>query len=352
MTLESGERNVVRLMNLHQAKGLQARVVFLADPYDTRIDKQGADFHVSRLGQEPYLSLPVFRPKGFQREIVAEPCGWPEDEKKEQQHLDAEKLRLQYVAATRAENLLVVSCYQGNTTKGSWAALYPYLEAVPMLPAYTAEKVPRPESPPVELAQQRTERGAHWQQAGKPTYALTTVTGELHPEEPQYGDQAAQGRGRDYGTVLHRLFEWTVRGELPTDEANLIQQQLTKAGLDPSLSGVARAALEDFRNSAIWEELQQAEAVHTEVPFAVPLLRDGEKVVLKGAIDLIYRLGAGWKIVDFKSDAAAGEAGIAALVARYAPQVQAYAQHWQEITGEPVVEKGLWLASVGSWQPI
>lgn len=351
MTLESGERDVVRLMNLHQAKGLQAKVVFLADPYDTRIDKTGADFHVSRLGEAPYLSIPVFRPKGYQREIVAEPCGWPEDEEREQHYLDAEKLRLQYVAATRAENLLVVSCYQGNTAKGSWAALYPFLEEVPVLPAYRPEKVAALEGPPVELTQQRQERAVQWNLARKPTYALTTVTGELHPEEPQYGDQVVPDRGRDYGTVLHRLFEWAVRGELSADEASLIRCQLAKAGLDASLADVAQTALDTFRVSPIWGELQQAERVHTEVPFAVSFVRNGEKVVLKGAIDLIYHLDAGWKIVDFKSDTAIGGADIAILVARYTPQVQAYAQYWEQITGQQVVEKGLWLASVGSWQP-
>ena len=41
LPLEPGRRDVVRLMNLHKAKGLEAEVVFLADPlggFDPRVD--------------------------------------------------------------------------------------------------------------------------------------------------------------------------------------------------------------------------------------------------------------------------------------------------------------------------
>ena len=115
MTLEAGQEDVVRLMNLHQAKGLQARVVFLADPYDTAAERHDVAFHVSRTTEPPCLSMPIRKPRGpYARRIVAEPAGWAEDAEKEGRFGQAEERRLLYVAATRAENLLVVSTYEGN----------------------------------------------------------------------------------------------------------------------------------------------------------------------------------------------------------------------------------------------
>ena len=85
-------------MNLHQAKGLQARVVFLADPYDTSYERHDPDFHVSRSGSEPRLTLPVYRAKGAHgKELISEPPGWEDDSEEEVRFLDAEERRLSLI---------------------------------------------------------------------------------------------------------------------------------------------------------------------------------------------------------------------------------------------------------------
>jgi hypothetical protein len=63
-------------------------------------------------------------------------------------------------------------------------------------------------------------------------------------------------------------------------------------------------------------------------------------------IDLIYRVdatgvGAGWKVVDYKTHRDVTPE----LMARFTRQVDAYADHWEAVSGEPVVERGLWLAA-------
>ena len=366
MTLEAGQENVVRLMNLHQAKGLQAKVVFLADPYDTSAERRGVESHVSRVAEVPYLALPVRRAKGqYQAEIIAEPTGWLEDEETEARFLSAENLRLLYVAATRAENLLVVSCYKGNLDKGPWAPLYPYLNDVPELEPQSvgsavATALAQPEvqeSKPLETArleanahvllaewdQQRKARKDRFQEIQVPTYDVHSVTSERLDEE-LFGTPRA-GKGREYGTVVHRIFERAIRGQLPEDEEGYIRHLLKEFGLADELAVSGHAALSAFRGSEIWMEVERTEDVYTEVAFAASDGKGQAPNVLRGIIDLVYRVAGGWKIVDYKTDEAGSEEEVEALFRLYAPQVESYATQWSKIAKEDVVEKGLWLTN-------
>ena len=110
--LEPGREDAVRLMNLHQAKGLEADVVVLAAP--TAAKDHPVSFHCTRsdgraLGymcvREDGRNLsPWQMPKP-----LAQPLGWREHEMAEAGFERAEKLRLLYVAATRARCELAVS---------------------------------------------------------------------------------------------------------------------------------------------------------------------------------------------------------------------------------------------------
>ncbi|MDA0745508.1 MAG: UvrD-helicase domain-containing protein, partial [bacterium] len=239
-TLEAGRENVVRLMNLHQAKGLQARVVFLADPADTSADRFGVDFHVSRTGDTPFLSMPVLKPKGpYAHECIAEPEGWAEDAEEETRFSSAEDLRLLYVAATRACNLLIVSCYNATPDKGPWALLYPALETVPELPVVTA--IPpgqaqgpaptKPESPTPDLQAAREDRARKWETVRVFTYHVRPVTTE-DKDRPVF---PTEGHGRTYGTLIHTLFDAAITNRLPENERAYIDALMVNTDLDPTL---------------------------------------------------------------------------------------------------------------------
>ena len=97
--------------------------------------------------------------------------------------------------------------------------------------------------------------------------------------------------------------------------------------------------------------MRAAEEVFAEVPMALSCGTEGCQQAMRGIIDLVYRVaGKGWKIVDYKTDRpVAGPAAGAseALIARYGAQVATYASYWQTVTGEEVVEKGLWSRETG-----
>ena len=350
MTLETGRADVVRVMNLHQAKGLEAKVVFLADPAD-RSAGHGVTTHVSRLGETPYLSLAVTMRRGrLAPLLLAEPEGWEEDRAEEERFAAAEELRLVYVAATRARDVLVVSL-PAHQRGGPWSPLSRELSGAPELPVPASDPPDRrwQDLPPAaDLAELSRRRERSLAAAAEPTFSQVSVTGEEELAAFE-ADPETRGRGRDYGTAVHRMLESAVAGRLEgLDDSALrayVRSLLEEAELAAGLEEAGLTAIRSFRSSAIWREVQAAgHDVYAEVPFG-QARDDG---VRRGVIDLVYRVGEGaWKVVDYKTHggARAGGAGVEGLKARYADQVAAYAEHWEEASGERVTERGLWLAS-------
>ena len=127
MSVDPGKKNTVQVMNLHKAKGLEATIVFLADPMrDTDHDP---DLHIRRSGDKASGYVVASRRRGeYQREIVGLPPDWEKYEIIEREYQRAEEDRLLYVAVTRAKQHLIVSRYPDKSDKGSWKDLYPYLE--------------------------------------------------------------------------------------------------------------------------------------------------------------------------------------------------------------------------------
>lgn len=351
MTLEAGSEDVVRVMNIHQAKGLEGRVVFLCDPKDSAADKFEPDVHVSRSSAVPYLALPASRPNGpYAREVVAEPVGWADDSDAEARFLAAENLRLLYVAATRARDMLVVCRYAGSDDKGPWTRLYPFLEQVPELDHSNPIPMKEPVSPAPDWAAIRQSTDKRWRTVKDATYAISAVTME-DPESESLASLGG-GKGKDYGTMIHDLFELAVTGRLPRDEQKLVHEMAEDAGMEEGLAMEAVTALAAFRESAIWAELKSSERVFAETPFGVAREDRGLSTLMRGRIDLIYRVGSGWKMVDYKTDGAQNPDAVEALTVRYGPQITTYADHWRNLTGEDVLQKGLWLTDVSQYVPI
>ena len=115
--LEEGAEGV-RLMTVHRAKGLEFPVVVLADP-TCRLRRPGADRYI-----DPERGLCALRLAG------CAPWDLIEHEEKELEREEAEALRVAYVAATRARDLLVVPAVGDGPREGGWTsplntAIYP-----------------------------------------------------------------------------------------------------------------------------------------------------------------------------------------------------------------------------------
>jgi ATP-dependent exoDNAse (exonuclease V) beta subunit len=173
--------------------------------------------------------------------------------------------------------------------------------------------------------------------ASSESYSVLPITKVAHADHRALvRAEEGLGKGMSWGRVLHRLFEELLRDgnlDVPRYAANLLKDEERDAA---ELDEVVRL-VEAVRSSALWGRVLRADERMAEVPFALSVPRrevgideDGE-TLLHGAIDLVFREGAQWFIVDYKSDSTAGR--LDALVTYYKPQVEHYARFWSQLTG-------------------
>ena len=351
MGVEPGRPGAVRLMTIHSAKGLEAPVVFLADP--TGNTPGPRDYCVDRQAEPPSGYFRVARKFGtFGDEEIARPPGWDAMQETEKRFDEAEKVRLLYVGTTRAREMLVVGVKKTGTGKpsGPWASLHPYIQReLPQPSGAAPEAGPAPAGLPEELEQARRRRLESFSKCAAAGYAVASVTTVAHAEKERPFRERT-GKGMSWGSAVHRLLEALMRDaslELRAYAANVLAEEGRPA---EDLDELVRL-VEAVRASPLWKRALAAKSRMVEVPFAltVPSAELGSsggsaETLLTGALDLVFEEEDGWKIVDYKSDTIAGN--LDDLVAFYKPQIAHYRRYWQQLTGRPT-KAGLFFVSTG-----
>lgn len=357
MSTEPGRSNAVALMTLHRAKGLEAKVVFLADPVVGR--DQEPTLWIDRNAEPPEGHFVIRRKTSeFGVVDVARPLNWDEKVAREQAFEDAEKIRLLYVAGTRAKQVLIVSLKRQQNKdgtvkiKGPWCQLEPWLKQPLEKPALgPAQAPPTPlRGVPKALAAFEERHAARLSAAIQPGYSVTQVTAVAHAAGTSLPFSQRTGRGMSWGRVLHRLLEALMKNpslDLGAFAANLLAEEERPAG---DLDEAVRLA-EGVRDSDLWARALAAKRRFVEVPFAltVPSADLGAaegpaETLLHGAVDLVFEEKGGWVVVDYKSDTVSGK--LEELTTFYAPQLAFYRRYWEELTGQPT-KAGLYFLDSG-----
>jgi ATP-dependent helicase/nuclease subunit A len=348
------ESNVVRVMNLHKAKGLEAPIVFLAD---TSALHGGLPIcHIDRSGDEPVGYMGITKPyTKYQKKEVATPAHWKQFQDEEDRFLRAEHDRLLYVATTRAGCMLVVSV--GND-KSNWSGLYPYLQDaaeldIPASPIERCESgaidLPAPLQPPAEAT--AAEICDKWSAAARPSYAIESVKHAALQGRARPNWQASGDYGYQWGSVIHELLEITAKA--PTADLRAAAVPLVKHyDLGSERIDELLATVSAVTQSQIWQRSRLADRCYTELPLEIAS-QDGDlrPLIIRGVIDLIFAEPDGWVVVDYKTDdITAGD--IDSAVEYYRPQLVGYADHWQNVTGDQVKERGLYFTRLNSYVKI
>ncbi len=304
----SAPLDAVRVMTAHGAKGLQAPLVILAD---ATADPSAAPRSILKWAPEAGAApIPVFRPRSSER-------GGPLDavvSAAEQRELE-EHWRLFYVAATRAEERLVIAGKLGTRSQGvppenSWyAAADRALTALDVPVGEGARTFAGVEPQPAVIAKASAsvEIAAN---AHLPAWAHEPAPQEARPPRPlspsALGDDAvsdppptpAMRVAAERGRLIHALFE-RLPAVAAADRATAADRWLVKAGgVDDAAarSEIVQsvvAVLDDPR----FAELFSADTL-AEAPIAATLANG---MVVSGTVDRLLIEPDLIRVVDFKT---------------------------------------------------
>jgi len=348
--------DVVRIITVHAAKGLEFPIVVFANMGTRRYENtrviadRGARALHMRLGNKDL---------GFQTP------GFADAEAAEKSHASAEELRLLYVAATRAKDRLVVPFIENEDAKApaqpeclnDWlreanAHFAPAIDVASLPPLAQTLPVWRrtPEIAPASAVERVVEERARWlaahhalvERAKRPLVVRTASALKPGWERPvAAADDVRRGSATDFGSAVHALLE---RIELRRDEevdamAAAIAAEFGMAERAAEIATIARRALS---SSAVQRALR-SEHVLLETPFTVALpggdahaagLPEG---LAEGRIDLLFEEDSAAVIVDFKTDAVTAR-DVDERAVHYRNQALVYAWAVRSATRMPVRE--------------
>ena len=320
--LADAERDAVRLMTIHKAKGLEARVVILADAAAGRSHRppQRTSAGMARFdgGEFVRLSSRSFR-------NAASIAATIDDAR----HEEAEDVRLLYVALTRARDRLFV--FAGGNRKTDWIeALSTWSAGVTHRVLEVPPPVPNQGSAPSVGAPNAVAR---FEEAVASVLALAALP---------FRSPSDAGVGGDPVPAI----DGALTPELARTVGAIVHARL--AGMKTRETGEARdeaeRVLAAFESSPLAARLATLEVLGREVP----MLLGEDQARWRGAIDLLYRDSQGAVVVaDYKT-----EASDEGAIARHAGQLSVYVRAVRRAMPGERVRAELWMLRSGRTLPL
>ena len=349
--LPEADDHAVRIMTIHGAKGLEFPITVLSG-LTTQLGRRRPGLQIHWNEDAVELSTK----KGVQT------AAFDRRADLEAEMDDEEKLRLFYVACTRARDHLVVAMHHIEGTKSFAQIAWDTTQSAPQsswraLPA-EGEPVCLPSASAIAVADvtnlaarsewitrrttllatglaMRTHSATELRRtAGSTQSATFRPAGATDGDDPD-GDDGREGwrRGRAataFGRAVHAVLQ-AVDLATGRDLDALAAVAAEIEGLADHADEVA-AAVRSVLDAHIVGQAAVGESFR-EMYVAAPV----EDRVIEGYIDLLVRTPEGLVVVDYKTDAVASETAIESLVEEYRLQLAAYALAVEVTTGQPVV---------------
>jgi ATP-dependent helicase/nuclease subunit A len=352
-SVEEGD-DVVRIITMHSAKGLEWNIVALADLGRQKNNRKDMIL-VERGSGRVEMSLRGMKTASYDAAAL-----------REKARVDAEETRLLYVAMTRARDWLILPFFESSKKTGYFTNLLredfsperigtdPSVQRVDR----KAIETPRTEYRPVVIEAEDPDS----KQRGKVERALAERD-EWIADHKKFLDAISQGRprrrpsqheeeqiaeivedgwqGKQIGTLVHAALE-AVEVKAPlADQKRAAQQFIAASAASAPMKKRAQELVETALKSELWERLRRSPRVLREVPFCVTL--DGKLV--EGFMDVVFEENGNWHVADYKSDAIT-PAQLEQRVEFYRGQMQTYAAAFQQVTGQTFSEKLLYFLAL------
>ena len=333
------QEEAVALFTMHAAKGLEWPIVI---PVNTMTGVMAPESAVIERHTETFY-CPV---------LGVVPEGYETARQAEKEELDRERIRLWYVAATRARELLVLPRLDATPSKSAWIGLVdlsladlPGLD-VSHLPAglaaagagagntqtrasfaAEAEAIAAAQTRLTWLAPSRDENAAGTVMREEEA-ALWTGSGDDQP--PQLDAAAPVQGGRERGLILHKLMEEVLTGETQEEEAALSERagHLIRAlGQSPVANPATGLSAQELaacvaRALALPDIAALRPGLLAEFPVYSAQAADGVETATAGIADALTLTAEGRPavVVDWKSDVTPAPG----TLDHYRAQVRAY----------------------------
>ncbi|MGD9913228.1 MAG: UvrD-helicase domain-containing protein, partial [Rhizobiaceae bacterium] len=333
------QEEAVALFTMHAAKGLEWPIVIpintmtgVMAPESAVIDRQTETFYC------PVLGVP---PEGYEAARQAE-----KDE------LDRERIRLWYVAATRARELLVLPRLDTTPSKSAWIGLVdlslaelPGLDVSHLLANLTAtgagagntqtrasfaaeaETIAAGQTHLTWLAPSRDENAAGTVLREE---EVALWAGSVDDQPPELEAGALVQGGRERGLILHKLMEEALTGETHETEAALIERAaelifaLGRSPVADPATGLSAAEMAGcvVKTLALPDIAALRPGLLAEFPVYAAQATDGVETVTAGIADALTLApdGSPAVVIDWKSDVAPAPG----TLDHYRAQVRAY----------------------------
>ncbi len=355
----------VQLMTIHKAKGLEFPVVVIADAA-----------HAGGGLTPPVLVSPDLGIMLGLREEETLPATYRLVSLREADQEDAESRRLLYVAATRAQEKLIVSGHVKAKRDGT-PELRGWLAWLGEVTGLNQAQLPNPLIAPQPLdldwegdgltctiypLPEDKETGGQGDKKISPPHLVTLSpclpdlvapltfdasaatdpkVRERESEPPPRVwrvvpvAQRPEGPARVVGSLVHvALCYWRFPDQPGLED--FLRPYALEAGLtDPEeirhTTAEARRLLTRFQAHPLYAKLDRAERYH-ELPYSVEV----NSTPRSGIVDLLYRNGDGWTLVEFKTDRLEAGANLEARIRdkRYDEQVRGYVAAVTHLLGE------------------
>ncbi|MDE2968127.1 MAG: UvrD-helicase domain-containing protein [Chloroflexota bacterium] len=325
--------DAVRILTIHQAKGLEFPIVVVPKLQDQ--PASGADFIVDREHQRVEFKLgddrAPFRTSGYLAAL-----------RRDRAYSEAEARRMLYVAATRARDWLILPSFPADSlSRGD--SFHTYLdEAAPdwlvrdggtdtlvFSPrTFDAAPVrqPRLSVPPLdELKGEWRERHEDSIAGGRRDIEAVTPSRLGHEIEADPYDGGADESERDLRSIDPLDFGKAVHEALEAADFNDLERSVGRTVRicrrhhippEPVIEHIERAL-----GSGLLQRAAGAETVRRELPLATIRSDEDRITITEGVADLLFREQGRWVLVDYKSDEAIPDERLEV----YHVQIQRYA---------------------------
>ena len=369
--------DVVRIMSIHQSKGLEFPVVFLP--------LMSKKFFAKDYTAEVLLdkNLGLILPNVDLKERVKYPTVCTEVLKnKKKEALLAEEKRILYVAMTRAREILYFIGQEINPEEDKEQS---YMDWLNILKAKQGDLKAQWEFKSLDVSseEEATEEKNETEKDNPPEdEALKEALSWLYPYQGQVfiptktsvsavnnkkmlhthfvsksdfsSEQFWQNKSTlsaaEKGTIMHRIIsEVDLKKEIDLEYLKKVAEDLISRNIIPanSLDEIDLKAIDSFFQSPLGERMRKNKLVYREKAFTLPLkiADETEKpctILIQGIIDCMWLEEDGWVLVDYKSNHVP-PAKEEEFVQSYYSQLKLYAQAIEQIWQEPLKETYLYL---------